>query len=582
MKYSKTDCYSSSMMKREFGFTHEMIKSFLPDPDYWDLEDKKFVPKGKKKRWKKETVIGIIDNNTYLKKYVAQYKEKVRAEEEKVNNLKMMMSSFSFESYICKGKMINRHYFIHVGETNSGKTYDSIERLKKCRSGAYLAPLRLMALEVFEKLNTDGYPCSLLTGEEDEAIEGALFISSTIEMCDYEKEYELAVIDEAQLIADPYRGANWTKAICLLKAKEIHICCAPEGEGIICRILKEMDQEYETIEHKRLSSLFFGGMMKSLDEVEAGDCIIAFSRKNVLNIAAHLENNGIRCSVIYGALPPNSRREEIRRFSEGDTKVVVATDAIGMGISLPIRRVIFSVTSKYDGIITRKLRHEEIKQIAGRAGRFGIYDEGYVLTMENEALVRKALNSENTAINNLYIPFPEETLNSGYKLKELLQMWSSLPKNSVWDREKVSDALFLLGMLESSVVNDIDNNQLIFKLVKCPVDIKNESLIFYWEKCASAILSGKEIPKPWFTTNTLEGCELQYKAYDIFHRMVSLCGRYDNSQEMKEKIHKRIKEFLKEKGSYIRRCSICNKPLPLNSEYGICNKCYKKRKLYYW
>ena len=56
--------------------------------------------------------------------------------------------------------------------------------------------------------------------------------------------------------------------------------------------------------------------------------------------------------------------------------VVVATDAIGMGMNLPIRRIVFLEDSKFDGKEERPLYDHEIKQIAGRAGRFGIYNEG--------------------------------------------------------------------------------------------------------------------------------------------------------------------------------------------------------------
>lgn len=51
--------------------------------------------------------------------------------------------------------------------------------------------------------------------------------------------------------------------------------------------------------------------------------------------------------------------------------VLVASDAIGMGLNLNISRIIFSTLKKFDGISTRELSIPEIKQIAGRAGRYG-------------------------------------------------------------------------------------------------------------------------------------------------------------------------------------------------------------------
>lgn len=53
-----------------------------------------------------------------------------------------------------------------------------------------------------------------------------------------------------------------------------------------------------------------------------------------------------------------------------DFKVVVATDAIGMGLNLNIKRVVFSSVVKFDGLEERMLSVSEVKQIAGRAGRF--------------------------------------------------------------------------------------------------------------------------------------------------------------------------------------------------------------------
>jgi ATP-dependent RNA helicase SUPV3L1/SUV3 len=82
--------------------------------------------------------------------------------------------------------------------------------------------------------------------------------------------------------------------------------------------------------------------------------------------------------VVYGALPPEVRRNEAERFATGQSHVLVATDAIGMGLNLPIQRVLFSTMSKYDGVADRPLNESEVHQIAGRAGRYGIHEEGFV------------------------------------------------------------------------------------------------------------------------------------------------------------------------------------------------------------
>ena len=64
----------------------------------------------------------------------------------------------------------------------------------------------------------------------------------------------------------------------------------------------------------------------------------------MLDVAGRLEERGIKASVISGSLPPEIRRRQVEMFARGKTKVVVATDAIGMGLNLPVRRIVFVQT----------------------------------------------------------------------------------------------------------------------------------------------------------------------------------------------------------------------------------------------
>jgi hypothetical protein len=57
-----------------------------------------------------------------------------------------------------------RRLIAHVGPTNSGKTHEALRALAAARSGIYLAPLRLLACEVAERLNASGVPCNLGEG----------------------------------------------------------------------------------------------------------------------------------------------------------------------------------------------------------------------------------------------------------------------------------------------------------------------------------------------------------------------------------------------------------------------------------
>jgi len=97
--------------------------------------------------------------------------------------------------------------------------------------------------------------------------------------------------------------------------------------------------------------------------------VIGFSRAMVLELKAMFESQGLKVSVIYGGLSPEVRRAEAQRFRDGESDIVVATDAIGLGLNLPLDRVIFYEVDKFDGENNRPLSQGELMQIAGRAGR---------------------------------------------------------------------------------------------------------------------------------------------------------------------------------------------------------------------
>ena len=87
---------------------------------------------------------------------------------------------------------MKRHFILHVGPTNCGKTYQALQRLRTAYKGIYLGPLRLLALEVYEKMRESGVPCTMLTGEERIYEENSRVISSTVEMLDIDQVYDPA------------------------------------------------------------------------------------------------------------------------------------------------------------------------------------------------------------------------------------------------------------------------------------------------------------------------------------------------------------------------------------------------------
>ncbi|KUH66240.1 DEAD/DEAH box helicase [Mycolicibacterium novocastrense] len=92
---------------------------------------------------------------------------------------------------------------------------------------------------------------------------------------------------------------------------------------------------------------------------------------------SRLVRHGI--GVHHAGMLPKYRRLVEQLAQAGLLKVICGTDTLGVGINVPIRTVVFSALSKYDGVRTRLLNAREFHQIAGRAGRAGYDTAGTVV-----------------------------------------------------------------------------------------------------------------------------------------------------------------------------------------------------------
>ncbi|NWU14637.1 SUV3 helicase, partial [Cephalopterus ornatus] len=155
--------------------------------------------------------------------------------------------------------------------------------------------------------------------------------------------------------------------------------------------------QFQVRNYKRLTPLtVLDYALESLDNLRPGDCIVCFSKNDIYSVSRQIEARGLECAVIYGSLPPGTKLEQAKKFNDPDDpcKILVATDAIGMGLNLCIRRIIFNsivkptVNEKGEKEID-SIPTSQALQIAGRAGRFGSsFTQGEVTTMHREDLVQ--------------------------------------------------------------------------------------------------------------------------------------------------------------------------------------------------
>ncbi|MEQ2158189.1 hypothetical protein GOODEAATRI_009708 [Goodea atripinnis] len=231
-----------------------------------------------------------------------------------------------------EARAIQRKVVFHAGPTNSGKTYHAIQRYLAAKSGVYCGPLKLLAHEIFEKSNSAGVPCDLVTGEERTFVDpegrAAGHVACTIEMC----------------------SVN-TPCLC---AEEIHVCGEAAAVDFIRELMYTTGEEVECGVHRltllphhllspqvhtyqRLTPFsVLDHAVESLDNLRPGDCIVCFSKIDIYSLSRQIEARGLECAVIYGSLPPGTKLSQAKKFNDpGDAcKILVATDAIGMGLNL--------------------------------------------------------------------------------------------------------------------------------------------------------------------------------------------------------------------------------------------------------
>lgn len=413
---------------------------------------------------------------------------------------------------------MKRKFFIHLGDTNTGKTYNAISRLKTAKKGVYLSPLRILALENYDKLNKEGIICDLLTGEEEIVNPNATHTSCTIEKVNLKEHYDIAVIDEIQMISDSFRGMAWSKAVLGLQCDEIHICGAANAKDLLEKMLKDCNDEYEITEYKRAIPLVVEDKNFSYNDALEGDAIVVFSKKRVLEIAQDYSERGIKTSIIYGDLPPEVRKMQYEQFASKETKILVTTDAIGMGVNLPIRRIIFMSVRKFDGEEVRDLTSQEVKQVAGRAGRIGIYETGYVAAAGNNAhFVKQKIESIDPKIYEAVIGPSEAILRiKSLPLKEKLALWSTREeKLDYYIKMDVSEYIFILDKIKRyKLPEDIE-----WDLLKVPFDVSRDELMEMFLEYVDELFVNKQkiLFKPECYSGNLDELEIYYQKINMYY-----------------------------------------------------------------
>ncbi len=512
------------------------------------------------------------------------------------NILQEYLGQFWIHSHARK---IPRKIIYHMGPTNSGKTYHAIQALSKARKGCYLAPLRLLAAELYDTLNTLGAKTTLLTGEEVIEVEGATHYSSTIEMAKLNEEFTVAVIDEIQMITDKQRGWAWTRALVNLHAFEVHIC----GDGSVLNLIQQITDlcgdELEVRNYERMTELKVEDRPITLAQLQKSDALIVFSRRNALKYKYDLEQIGFKVSIIYGMLSPEVRREQARKFDKGLTDVIVSTDAISMGMNLPIKRIVFSTLTKHINSQEYPITPSEIKQIAGRAGRFQRFPVGAVTCLQKveEGLsdIQDALESTldqqtqsmvgpdldiftkvNNALSSNNLPI--------LKLSEFLRLFNTMTFTKPFYCVELKEMIEL-----AETVEDIDSNNMlssaeIFGFACAPVNLGLLEHVQYYVWMLKKYVTNDIIKNEHInhSSNEIDYLETTIKCVELFQWLARHFNgknfEFDEKDLLENKLLAVDKLNILLSDKITPSCSSCGAKLPDTAKFAICEECFQQRR----
>ncbi|MGJ7921612.1 DEAD/DEAH box helicase [Neobacillus sp. LXY-4] len=510
-----------------------------------------------------------------------QAEEQAELERKQQEEARIITNVFGIEYSPGVGR--NIQFVLHIGETNTGKTHQALTRMKEASSGLYLAPLRLLALEVFDKLNAEGVPCSLKTGEEEKLVPEASHISCTVEMFHEKEHYEVIVIDEAQMIADKDRGFSWYKAITKANAREVHIIGSRNIKELLLQLLG--DAKVELHDYSRDIPLEVEGSEFKLSNTKKGDALVCFSRRKVLETAAKLQRMKLSVSMIYGSMPPETRKKQIQRFNEGETTVIVSTDAIGMGLNLPIRRIVFLENEKFDGTRRRRLTSQEVKQIAGRAGRKGIYNVGKVAFISDINTMKKLLQQEDQPVLTFTVAPTNAVFERFQKyyhdLGTFFELWDKFESPKGTKKASLAEERELYRMIRGTEIEARLSLMDLYGFLHLPFSSKEVELKNQWRKTIYAIIEGRDLPEPIIKKKSLEELELSYKAIGLHLLFLYRLERRTEAhywervrEEISDDVHEHLKHEIKD---FKNKCKRCGRNLPFDFQFPICDSCHSAR-----
>ena len=402
--------------------------------------------------------------------------------------------------------------------------------------------------------------------------------------------YDVVAVDEAQLIGDPQRGWAWARALALTDTRRLEVCCAPEAEAFLVQLLRSWGDEVAVVHHERLVPLACEAQPMELRRLPRRSAVVAFSRTAVLRWKATIEAAfpDTTCAVIYGALPPDVRRAQTELVLTGAADFVVATDAIGMGLNLPLDHVYLAEAEKFDGQKRRPLTAAEVRQIAGRAGRYGLATGGSFGGLGgrvHNALRRIAAAEPQAVRSGMWQPTFRDLDPWPWRLGARLRAWHATVAPSLPQALRAAplDDLLRLADALSAEVEQADLER-AYRLITAPV---SDETLEYWQRAVrrKAVLKAPDKPLETITGDeSLKAAERSLHEHDLClwlgrHQLFRHLPDLEAIRMRRDRLGLAIHQALRAK-TVFGCCRVCGEPVPPTNPYGVCERCYEGHRGY--
>lgn len=329
--------------------------------------------------------------------------------------------------------------------TGSGKSLVALgahlAALARGERSWYTAPIKALVSEKFfdlcEQLGTSNV--GMLTGDAAVNPEAPVICCTAEVLGNLALRYgeqapvQQVVMDEFHFYSDPERGWAWQVPLIEMRKAQFVLMSATLGDvsGFLEALRRRTGRPASAVtsadrpvplEYRYARTLVHDTINGLLEEGLAPVYAVHFTQKAAVEraqaltsagVSTRLERDAIAASIAgfrfasgfgqvlsrllrhgvgvhHAGMLPRYRRLVERLCQQGLLKVVCGTDTLGVGINVPIRTVLFTALSKFDGSTSRVLTAREFHQMAGRAGRAGFDAAGTVVAQAPEHVAENA------------------------------------------------------------------------------------------------------------------------------------------------------------------------------------------------